>query len=356
MKILHVIFSMNTGGAEILLVDILNEQVKTENVHLIIINDTFNKNLVVNINKNIKIHYVNRVAQSLNPIKILKLNYLVLKINADIIHCHNHNIAALLAFKLNKPLCLTIHCLSVPIKYLTRYTNLFSISNAVKQDILSRKGPSSIVIYNGIDFSKIKQKSSFEFVQKPFKIIHLSRLDYEIKGQDVLIKAIHYLINTLKVTDVIIDFVGEGPEAKLDHLINLTASFKLNEVINFTGLKERSYVQQNLRSYDLLIQPSISEGFGLAIVEGIAAKVPVLVSDLDGPLEVIQFGDLGYSFKTADYIDCAEKIKTIYLERNNEKFTENIDRVYEKASVLYEIKTTSENYLLRYRYIMNKTE
>jgi hypothetical protein len=38
MKILHICTSLNVGGAEIMLVDIINEQVKTNTIYLIIIN------------------------------------------------------------------------------------------------------------------------------------------------------------------------------------------------------------------------------------------------------------------------------------------------------------------------------
>ncbi len=41
MKILHVFYTFTTGGAEVMLVDIMNEQVKHENVSIFIINDIF---------------------------------------------------------------------------------------------------------------------------------------------------------------------------------------------------------------------------------------------------------------------------------------------------------------------------
>jgi hypothetical protein len=46
MKICHIIFSFITGGTEPMLVDIMNEQIKTETVTLLIINNLINKNLV----------------------------------------------------------------------------------------------------------------------------------------------------------------------------------------------------------------------------------------------------------------------------------------------------------------------
>ncbi len=39
MKILHLVFSLNTGGAENMLIDIVNEQVKTHQIVLVIVNN-----------------------------------------------------------------------------------------------------------------------------------------------------------------------------------------------------------------------------------------------------------------------------------------------------------------------------
>ena len=56
MKILHVIFSLQIGGSETMLVDILNEQVETSHsVGLVIINDDYNPELIKKINPKVKI-------------------------------------------------------------------------------------------------------------------------------------------------------------------------------------------------------------------------------------------------------------------------------------------------------------
>lgn len=46
MKIVHCIWSFHTGGAETMLVDIANEQAKTQNVTIIIVNDSYQKYLI----------------------------------------------------------------------------------------------------------------------------------------------------------------------------------------------------------------------------------------------------------------------------------------------------------------------
>lgn len=66
MHILHVQFSFTTGGTETMLVDIINEQIKTNEVSLLVINDKCNKVLLDKIDSRVK----NIVVVDLKVVKI----------------------------------------------------------------------------------------------------------------------------------------------------------------------------------------------------------------------------------------------------------------------------------------------
>lgn len=51
MKIVHCIFSFNTGGAETMLIDIVNEQIKTQEVTVVIVNHIYHKELIAQLDK-----------------------------------------------------------------------------------------------------------------------------------------------------------------------------------------------------------------------------------------------------------------------------------------------------------------
>ena len=72
MKIVHCIFSLKYGGAETLLIDVINEQSLNHSVSLIIINSEYDSELLKTINKNIKITFLNRVAKSRSLLPIIK--------------------------------------------------------------------------------------------------------------------------------------------------------------------------------------------------------------------------------------------------------------------------------------------
>ena len=77
MKIAHVVWGMKTGGVETMLVNIINEQVKTQTVHLYIVNDFIDSFIIEKISPLCKIYKLKRKPGDKNPLKILKLKYFI---------------------------------------------------------------------------------------------------------------------------------------------------------------------------------------------------------------------------------------------------------------------------------------
>lgn len=342
MKIIHVIFSMEIGGSETMLIDILNEQVKTaSNVELIVINKDYNIDLLQTISKDVKVTLLNR-EKGLGTIwKVLSFNWYLFRLNPDVIHFHNHDAIRLLLFKAKKTI-LTIHALVLDSKNWRKFDSLCSISEAVQEDVFMRSSLKSILIHNGIYFNKVKGRE-WCLSKSNFRIVQVGRLDHGNKGQDVLIKAISLLKRDNPDRNIQVDFIGGGES--LAYLTDLVASLGLDDVINFIGSKSRSYIYENLCQYDLLIQPSIFEGFGLTVAEGMAARIPVLVSDNDGPMEVINKGQFGFFFEKGNAEDCAEQILAIMKSANLDEMT---NLAYNHAYTNFNVEKTAQEYLKLY--------
>jgi glycosyltransferase involved in cell wall biosynthesis len=349
MKICHIIFSLTTGGTEAMLVDIMNEQVETETITLIIVNSLINDSIVNKIGPNIRIIKINRKPSSKNPISLLKINQCLFQLKPDIIHFHNVNGIGLILPHFRKKAILTIHDTKIQYPFFVRYKKLFAISQSVKQDIFRRYGLEPEVVYNGICTSAITVKQKQEQNTR-FRIVQTGRLQHTKKGQDLSIKVMKQLVHNYGRTNIYLDFIGEG--ASVSFLKQLVIDNKLENRIAFLGNTNREDIYKHLCEYDLLIQPSINEGFGLTVLEAMTAKIPVLVSDIEGPMENIENGKYGYYFKTEDVDDFAAKIINIIDNRCTKNHIQMIEDAYTHATANFDVKNTALNYLNTYKTII----
>ncbi len=332
MKILHFIFSFTTGGAEYLLSDLVRDQLKSHKVSVIIFNDLIDESMVKALPVETNLYLINRKPGSFSPIKLLKFIRLVNRIKPDVIHCHNETAISLISFFKAKKVH-TIHDVQIPLKGLEKFDVNVAISEAVQEDILKRSLGKivPVLINNGVPLELIAPKDSPKDETR-FKIIQISRLLHEKKGQDVLIKALNNLVNSRKIKNVYLDFVGVGPS--LNFLENLVKEYKLESHITFLGSKNREWIYNNLQYYDLLVQPSRYEGFGLTVIEAMAAKLPCLVSSVDGPIKLIEHGKYGFSFRNEDANDCSNQI--MHIKQNDNILIRNmVNDAYDHVSNNY---------------------
>jgi glycosyltransferase involved in cell wall biosynthesis len=344
VKIVHLIFSFQTGGAETMLVDIANEQVNHAEVSIVIINAISNQTLLSTIDNRIYVRFINRKEGSRNLLPIIRLNRLLLRMKSDVLHCHNHNIIPLLLPSLKKKSVLTVHDVNINTKYFKHYKKLFAISQVVKEDILKRSGIHATLVYNGICTEKVLKKEK-KIKGIDFKIVIVSRLHHEKKGQHLAIEAL-MLLKERGITNIHLDFIGSGSSEH--YLKDFTAKFELNDNVKFLGLKDRNYIYTHLKDYDLLVQPSLYEGFGLTVAEAMAAKVPVLVSDIDGPMEIIENGKYGYFFKKNDSENLSLSLKALLESYNLNETSQKIEQAYLHICDNFSVKKTSQQYLEQY--------
>lgn len=346
MNIAHIVFGMTVGGIETMLANIASEQVSHANrVGIFIINDLENAELIKSIDPRVDIIRIKRPVGSKNPWHIVNLNRALLRFNPDVVHLHKAKIYNYILPRFRRISCVTQHDILIQddITPLPHIKYIFAISRAVSLDIKSRLGIDSNVLYNGIHTLRFNFNKRNE--SEVLKCICSGRLMHEKKGQHVLIKAVSMLplADRAKIT---LDIVGEGDS--LSYLKNLVDSLELNSVVTFKGLKSQQWLCEHLCEYDLFIAPSLYEGFGLTIVEAMCAGVPVLVSDIQGPMEVINDGKYGRYFRCGDSEDCAKEIsKILYGDVD-----QNIAKVARQYALKeFDVKNTARGYLDEYERI-----
>lgn len=142
------------------------------------------------------------------------------------------------------------------------------------------------VIHNGIDLNKFKKidiknaRQKLNLQQFDFCVGIVGRIEKE-KGHKFLIKAVSKLKKI--IPNIKLNIIGTGSiENKLKELTE-RAGMKHN--VKFMGYCKN--VAELYPGFDLLILPSLFEGFGLVVIEAMAANVPVIVSNIDGLREIV---------------------------------------------------------------------
>lgn len=118
---------------------------------------------------------------------------------------------------------------------------------------------------------------------QPVKIVAAGRLHAK-KGFDVLIRAVGKL--RAWELDVTCEIAGEGDER--DALEALIKALDLAPCVRLTGWTDD--VAGFLATGDLFAFPSHQEGFPLTLLEAMAVGLPVVASEIDGPVEILTDG------------------------------------------------------------------
>lgn len=351
MKIIHLTYTLDYGGIETMLVNIVNEQAKAAEVALFLINDQVEPSLHAALDSRVRLINAGRPVGSKNPFYLLLMNYLLWREKADVIHVHHPGIVRFFCRSLLKKSCLVFTMHDIPLAedlaYLRFYPHIFAISRSVQQ-ALELDGYKSTVVYNGIVPENFSQSVAADS-EKCFRMVQVSRLFHEKKGQDLLLKACAMLVERWGIRNFSLDFIGEG--ASKNYLQGLVAELGLGSFVRFLGAKPPSYIASHLKDYDLFVQPSRWEGFGLTAAEAMAAKVPVLVSDQEGPMEVIDNGAYGFHFPSGNVEKCAAAIREI-MQRSDRKVL--AEKAASYVAKMFDIRQTARNYLQEYRKCLDE--
>lgn len=164
------------------------------------------------------------------------------------------------------------------------------------------------LILNGVDISEIDntKKSNDEITSLKYKnkfiIGYIGRL-VNGKGLDCLLNA----VSMLKKVNWHLLLIGEGEERK--NLEKLADSLGIRENVDFLGFREDRL--SFLKGFDLFVLPSHSEGTPRCLMEAMAARVPVIASDIKGCRVLIKHGKTGILFPVGDAKALARMIEEV---------------------------------------------
>jgi len=239
------------------------------------------------------------------------------RVSFDLVHVHDWLTAPVgVSFKhfTKKPMVVTVHStehgrsgLHNPESYAIdglewwatyEASKVIVTSGSMKRELCEhfRLPPEKVeVIPNGIDLTKYwgsadrwSVRSRYGVQPNEKLVLCVGRLVPQ-KGVEHLIQAVPTIIQRHPEAKFII--VGDGWVK--DHLEGLAQSTGYRWKITFTGFVPDQEVVALMTSADVLVVPSIYEPFGIVALEGMAAGVPVVVSQVGGLAEVVEHDRTG---------------------------------------------------------------
>ncbi len=204
------------------------------------------------------------------------------------------------------------------------------VSKAVKDFIVTNKeinAEKGIVIYNPVSSGRKVEKH----LANEFTIVSVGRLE-KVKNQSLLIKA----FSKIKDTNSKLILVGKGSER--DNLEALIQSLKLENRVIITGFVE--HPETYLAKSHLFVIPSLSEGFGIAVVEAMQQEIACLCSDVGGIPEFIMHHENGWLFNPT-----IESELVAHLDRIIAMPYVEIQKIAKQGRLSVENRFTTENYV-----------
>jgi glycosyltransferase involved in cell wall biosynthesis len=151
---------------------------------------------------------------------------------------------------------------------------------------------------------------------------------YRPKGQDLAIRALAQLVEAHPRVRLFIvgDPVLEEYAPYLDELRGLVRDLGLDDHVRFTGW--RTDALAILATTDIMLHPSLSEGFGRAVLEAMALGRPVVASRVGGLREIITDGENGFLITPGDVDALADRWRRLIESPDlRDQFSRNAEAI-----------------------------
>jgi glycosyltransferase involved in cell wall biosynthesis len=273
--------------------------------------------------------YIHRVRAIRKP-NLFTLSFLipafreVKRINPDVIHAQSVflGLCAFLAKKgFGKPYVVCSHgelYFSWAFKALIS-KQVFANANAVialtddmKRTISEVYTGDVYVVPNGIELedfgnlSKDKSRRELNIGEGDRVLIFVGRFRPE-KDMTSLIKAMRIMVERNQKVKLVV--VGGGPQER--RLKKLAAELNLVQQVNFVGQVPHEKVSGYMAAADVLVLPSLSEGFPVVLPEAMACGLPIVATKVGGIPEIVTDGENGLLVEPRNPEQIAEAVLII---------------------------------------------
>lgn len=361
MKILYFIDSLESGGKERRLIELMKGIKSKANIEfeLVLMSNDIHYKEVFDLN--INIHYF--IRKTKKDISVFNKFYkLCRNYKPDIVHCWDSMTAVYLI-----PTCQLLQIKLVngmvvdsPVKQniynksWLRAKLTFPFSNIIvgnsKAGLIAYKAPKnkSIVIYNGFNFERTNNIIKSSVIREQLNIntkyvIGMVASFSKYKDYKTYFNAAQLLLR--QRNDIIFLAIGSNTDSFLSKGL-----IDSKYIEHFRLLGKKSGIESFINAMDICILSTFTEGISNSILEYMALKKPVIATSGGGTNEIVEDNKTGFLVKTSDAEDLSNKIELLLnnAELRNKMGLAGQDRIKE----IFSIECMVNKYISFYKMIL----
>lgn len=184
-------------------------------------------------------------------------------------------------------------------------THVIAGSEIMKKSLVNLKEVPSDKV--SVFYAPLEQKTALPISKlraiEETRFVVLARLEV-VKNIPALVTALHLLDSHFGYTNWVLNIYGGGSKSK--EIYDAICSYGLVEKIHLRGVTNNPY--QVLSESDFYIQSSLSEGFGISMIEAMEIGVPPITTPVGVAPEIVVDGKNGFLIKTMTPMDIANSI------------------------------------------------
>lgn len=176
----------------------------------------------------------------------------------------------------------------------------------------------------------------------------VARMDPEQKGQQYFIETAKMILKDIKEVNFLI--VGKTSNLKEERSKRGLESLAkgISEKIIFTGFfSDLNYLLSNI---EILVVPSLSEGFPATVLEAMVMRKPVVASNVGGIPEAVIDGETGFLVPAKNPEAIAEKV--IFLLKNPKKARKIGEKGYQRVKTNFTQEKMAREYEKIYKSLL----
>ncbi len=296
---------------------------------------------VVSAGRPISIPYNGAIAKVIfGPLASSRVKQWIANGNFDLLHLHEPaipSLSLLAGWAGDGPMVATFHAATNSQKIanaigtmldplIERITAKIAVSEIARETLKDRFSTEAVVIPNGIDTSKFDGIGPRAEWALPNTIGFIGRFDEPRKGLSVLLAAIPEIVTQVSNLRILVAGPGDSED------FSKQVPSQLRNRITFLGRISELEKAQFFKSISLYIAPNTGgESFGIILAEAMAARTPIVASNLPAFAKLLDQGKSGELFTSESSNALASAV--LHLLGNDDARKQIADAGFEKAKI-----------------------